>query len=88
MNDEPRHVQIFGNQDWTGAARVSGFTETYTGGGAIQTLHIPVGQFYTGTDMRLVLINDQDSGPLGNEGRFRCLRVIDGAPSPAAAGAP
>jgi extracellular elastinolytic metalloproteinase len=78
LNNQARHFQFFGTQNWTGGGRVTNFNQTYTGNGAFQTFSIPVGQFYTGSGFRLVFTNDKDSGTLNNEGRFRCVRVIQG----------
>ena len=76
LNDNGRHFQFFGTQNWTGTGRVASFSETYTGGGSFQSFSIPVGQFYTG-NMNLAFTNDKDSGTLNNEGRFRCVRVFE-----------
>lgn len=76
LNDDARHFQFFGTQNWTGTGRVASFTETYTGNGDFQSFSIPVGQFYTGS-MNLAFTNDKDSGTLNNEGRFRCVRVFE-----------
>lgn len=40
------------------------------------TYQIPVGSFYTGTDMAMVFVNDHDSGT-GNNSRFRNVRVYE-----------
>ncbi|GAB4195832.1 MAG: hypothetical protein Tsb002_28660 [Wenzhouxiangellaceae bacterium] len=81
LNNQPRHFQFWGSQNWTGGGKID-WTPKYTGGGTFQSYQIPVGQQYTGASMRLVFTNDNDGGS-GNEGRFRCVRVFeDGAPPP------
>lgn len=49
---------------------------TYTSG--VESFSIPIGQYYTGSDMRLVLVNDQDNSS-GSEARFTNVKV-DGGP--------
>ena len=80
LNDAPAHFQFWGTQNWTGTGRIN-WNPKYSGGGDFQTYSIPVGQSYTGT-MNLVFTNDNDAGS-GNEGRFRCVRIVDeGSPPP------
>ncbi|MEM7678419.1 MAG: hypothetical protein AAF449_20705, partial [Myxococcota bacterium] len=81
LNDDPAHFQFWGTQNWTGVARID-FNPKYSGGGDFQTFSVPVGQSFTGSNMRLVFTNDNDAGS-GNESRFRCVRIFeDGAPPP------
>jgi subtilisin family serine protease len=82
LNDAPRHHQFWGTQNWTGAGKAEVTAQQYTGGGSFQTFQVHPGDFFTGTGMRLVFANDNDTGS-GNEGRFRCVRVFDdGTPPP------
>ncbi|MCP4548431.1 MAG: hypothetical protein GY835_18395 [bacterium] len=73
LNDEPRHFQFWGTQNWDGTGHID-WAPKYTGSDTYQTYSIPVGQYYTGS-MHLVLTNDNDSGTLGNEGRYQCVRI-------------
>jgi hypothetical protein len=77
INDNARHFQLWGTQDWTGTGKID-WTPKYSGGGAYQAYSIPVGQYYTGT-MNLVLTNDNDAGS-GNEGYFQCVRIYETTP--------
>ena len=76
ISNDPRVFQIHGTQNWGSA--IDGFD--YTGG--TQTFSIPVGQFYTGNSMRLVFVNDKDSGTPNNTGRFSNVRVSGGGSPP------
>jgi hypothetical protein len=68
-----RIFQLDGSQDW-------GIREyDYIGGGEPQTFAIPVGQFYTGDNMRLILVNDKDNGSENNTGAFTNVIVTPGA---------
>lgn len=80
LNNDPRHFNFWGTQNWTGGGRID-WTPKYSGGGAFQAYSIPVGQFYTGS-MSIVFTNDQDAGTLTNEGRFRCVRVFEDTGNP------
>ena len=64
-----RIFQLWGTQDWG----IRDFT--YSGTGP-ETFVIPVGQYYTGTDMRLTFANDDDAGGQSN-GTFSLVRVVD-----------
>ncbi|GLS26297.1 CAP domain-containing protein [Marinibactrum halimedae] len=56
---------------------------TYTAqNGEFQTFRIPVGQFYTGSGMQLVLVNDDDSANPNNNGTFRNVRLMDPTQNP------
>ena len=63
-----RLFKVHGTQNWG----ISGF-DNYTGTDFV-AYSIPVGQYYTGTNMRVVLANDFDAGS-GNNSRFRNVRV-------------
>ena len=53
-----RIFDLAGTQNW-------GITDfSYTGG--TQTFSIPVGQYFTGSNMKLILVNDKDSGTTNN----------------------
>ena len=83
LNNDPRHFQFWGTQNWTGTANI-GFTPRYAAAGDFQRFSIPVGKEYSGSDMHLVFINDKDAGSLDNQGRFACVRVLGDQPSPPA----
>jgi YVTN family beta-propeller protein len=51
--------------------------DTYSGGGVVH-YSIPVGQYYTGTGMHLVFVNDHDAG-LGSESRFSNIQITGGS---------
>lgn len=53
-----RVFQLTGTQDWG--------IDDYSYSGGVETIQIPVGQFYTGSDMSFVIANDKDSGTLNN----------------------
>ena len=65
-----RIFRVYGTQNW-GVAGVA----TYGGTGRV-TMQIPVGQYYTGSSMHLVLVNDFDNGS-GNNSTFSNIRVFD-----------
>ena len=53
-----RIFDLAGTQNW-------GITDfSYSGG--TQTFSIPVGQYFTGSNMKLILVNDKDSGTTDN----------------------
>ncbi len=78
LNDDPRHFQFWGTQNWTGTGQID-LTPKYSAAGDYQSYSIPVGQSYTG-DMYLVLTNDNDSGS-NNESRFACVAVHEAEPA-------
>ncbi|MEM6793160.1 MAG: extracellular metalloproteinase [Acidobacteriota bacterium] len=65
-----RVFRLYGTQNWGIAdfANYSGGTVSYS---------IPVGQFYTGSNMFLVLVNDKDAGALTNNSTFTNVRVFE-----------
>ena len=75
LNDNARHFQFWGTQNWTGTGAID-HSPKYNGSGDYQSYSIPVGQSYTG-NMYLVLTNDKDSGTLNNEGYFACIDVYE-----------
>ena len=78
LNDDPRHFQFWGTQNWTGVGKID-LNPKYNGSGDYQSYSFPVGQSYTG-NMFLALTNDKDSGTLNNQSRFACVRVYDTEP--------
>ncbi len=64
-----RIFKVHGSQSW-------GIQDFDDFGGGTKTYVIPVGQYYTGASMRLVLVNDRDSGS-GNDSTFRNVRIYD-----------
>ena len=82
LNDNARLFNFWGTQNWTGGGRIV-FTPRYTGSGDFESFSIPVGQFYTGASMFLVLANDNNGGT-GNNGHFRDVRVFERTPEPVA----
>jgi len=80
LTNNTRIFELFGTQNWGTAFHDF---DTYTTGnqGTFVTFQIPVGQFYTGSGFRLVLVNDNDAGS-GNNSRFRNVRVFENAPPP------
>jgi hypothetical protein len=73
-----RIFQLYGTQNWTDG--IHDF-DNYPGGGGFQTYTIPVGQYYTGSGLRLALVNDKDAGTLSNNSRFRNVRVFEDLPT-------
>ena len=80
LNNNPAHFQFWGSQNWTGGGRID-YTPKYSGSGEFQEYSIPVGQSYTGTNMRLVFTNDNDAGT-SNNGTFACVRIEDDSSPP------
>ena len=70
---ESRIFKLFGSQAWGVRGQYN-----YTSPGAFQTFRIPVGNHFTGRNMSLVLVNDQDSGDESNDGYFRNVRLVSG----------
>ncbi|MDA8017624.1 MAG: serine protease [Thermoanaerobaculia bacterium] len=65
-----RIFKVHGNQSWG----IQDF-DNYSGGTV--TYSIPVGQYFTGNGMRLVLVNDKDSGALDNNSTFSNVRIVE-----------
>ena len=76
LTDAVRIFQLHGTQTWTSANQDF---NNYAGGGGFVTYTIPVGQYYTGSAMFLVLVNDNDAGS-GNDSRFRNVRIYEDTP--------
>ena len=66
-----RIFKVHGTQNWG----ITDFDNGYAGG--VQTYRIPVGQFFTGGAMYLVIVNDKDSGSATNASRVSNIRVFD-----------
>ena len=79
LNNHARLFQFWGTQNWTGGGAIN-YSPKYTGGGVFQSYAIPVGNFYSGSDFRLVFVNDKDSGTPNNEGVYRCVRIVEQTP--------
>ena len=71
-----RVFKLFGTQNVTWDI---GDFEDYSGGGVVHYT-IPVGQYFTGSAMHLVFVNDYDSGT-GTESRFSNVRIYDSPPN-------
>ena len=71
-----RVFQLWGTQNWA----ISGYN--YSGTGP-QNFQIPVGQHYTGTNMHLIFVNDDDAG-VGSDSKYTNVRVYDPSQGPAA----
>jgi len=64
-----RIFQLDGSQNWG----IRDFN--YTGG--TQRFEIPVGQYYTGSSLRLVLVNDKDSGSANNQSTISNVKLTN-----------
>ncbi|MEO0615266.1 MAG: putative Ig domain-containing protein [Pseudomonadota bacterium] len=64
-----RIFRVHGTQNWG----IGGFNG-YSGSDYV-SMQIPVGQYYTGTGMTLVVVNDNDAGS-GNTSAFRNVRIV------------
>jgi hypothetical protein len=73
-SDDRRVFQISGFQ--TGARTLTPDT-VYTRAGSYQRIRIPVGQYYTGDAMYLVIVNDKDRGRMDNTSYFRNVRIVN-----------
>ncbi len=71
VSDDDRIFQLYGTQNWGGA--IDDF-ENYSGG--VVRYRIPVGEYYTGTGMNLVLANDDDNGA-GSNSRFSNIDIYN-----------
>lgn len=72
-----RMFNLAGSQPWWGITDY-----TYTGNGDDQTIRIPVGQYYTGHDMRLVFMSDDDTvygHQYDSVSMFSNVRLCDGS---------
>lgn len=85
--NSPRIFQLFGTQLWNGALE-HGTRYTDSGLGSYQHFRIPVGEYYTGSAMRLVLVNDKDGGFQNNSGAFRNVRIFEDSPGGGDGGCP
>ena len=72
--NDRRVFRIFGTENWTKGIN---WSQTYSGSGEFETFSIPVGEYYTGSRFRLVIVNDKDRRPPNNTGRFRNVRIYE-----------
>ncbi|REJ79931.1 MAG: hypothetical protein DWQ36_01475 [Acidobacteria bacterium] len=72
LTNAQRIFQIHGTQNWSG-----GIQNAVQYGGGTQTFTIAVGDFYTGSNMRLVFVNDKDSGSQTNTSNFTDVRIFE-----------
>ena len=72
LTNNTRIFQFHGTQNWGGA-----FQNAVQYSGGTQTFTINVGQFYTGNSMRLVFVNDKDSGSQTNTSAFTNVRIFE-----------
>ncbi len=74
LYNDLRIFKLFGSQTWSSAIQV---TPQYTTGNLGTWIHysIPVGQYYTGSNMYLVLVNDHDGAPANGTGLFRNVQI-------------
>lgn len=71
-----RIFRLAGTQNWG----INNFS--YTGGGSPQSITIPVGQFYTGTNMGFVIANDKDTGAANNSVTVSNVVITNESPLP------
>ena len=74
-DDAKRIFQLFGTQPWDMTFKDFDNYPGGTGGPGV-IYRIPVGQYYTGANMRLVIVNDQDSGTNSNS-YFTNVRIFE-----------
>ncbi|MEM7481793.1 MAG: M36 family metallopeptidase [Acidobacteriota bacterium] len=77
ISNAVRVFQVHGTQNWGSANHDF---DNYVAGSGFVTYSIPVGQYYTGSGLRLVLVNDKDAGALTNDSRFRNVRIYEDVP--------
>ncbi|MEM8996402.1 MAG: serine protease, partial [Acidobacteriota bacterium] len=65
-----RIFKVHGTQNW-------GITDFDNYAGGTASYSIPVGAYFTGSNMRLVLVNDKDAGTLNNTSTFSNVRVFE-----------
>ncbi len=83
LNGTAAHFDLHGTQNWSGSGRIDTFAGAYGGAGAYESFQVTLSDHLpNGTGLHLVLGNDQDNGPPTNDGRFRCVRIVqpDAAP--------
>ena len=79
LNNNSRLFQFWGTQNWTGTGAIN-YSPKYSGNGEFQSYSIPIGSYYSGSDYRLVFVNDKDSGSADNQGTYRCVQIVEEAP--------
>ena len=73
-NPTRRYFQFWGTQNWSSRAIP---IEQYATPGSYQSYRIPVGEYFTGTSMQLVLISDNDVTNPVNTSWFRNIRIYE-----------
>lgn len=66
-----RIFQLYGTQAYAITSQ-----GTYVTPGQYQVFQIPIGQYFTGNNMRVVFVNDKDSGVKNNTSYYRNLRLV------------
>jgi uncharacterized protein YkwD len=67
-----RIFNLYGSQNWG----IKGVASYMAAPGSFQKFQIPVGQYYSGSNMRLVLVNDNDVQQPANTSQFRNVKLI------------
>ena len=83
LTNDKRIIPFFGTQVWTGAIKNE---QRYLRSDMGNWVHfiIPVGQYYTGHNMNLVFVNDQDTARANATGWFSNVKVYEKATAPPA----
>jgi hypothetical protein len=73
ISDTQRVFQLFGSQSWENAIPVS---SRYQQEDTNNWVHfsIPVGQFYTGSSMHMIFVNDDDRDPASGTSKFKNIQ--------------
>jgi hypothetical protein len=71
-----RTFRLAGTQNWG----INDFV--YNTGSGPQSFTIPVGQYFQGTNMNLILVNDHDGGVADSDGTFSNVRIFEAPPPP------
>ena len=81
LTNDKRIFQFFGTQLWTSAIQTD---QRYLQSDLGNWVHfvIPVGQYYTGSNLNLVFVNDHDNAPANGTGWFSNVKVHEGAVAP------
>lgn len=76
LTNGQRIFQVFGSQTWSGAIQVD---PQYTSGDLGTWVHysILIGQYYTGSNMHLVFVNDHDAPSADGNSWFRNVTISD-----------
>lgn len=74
LTNGQRVFKVYGSQNWSGD--VDWFQQYGTADvGSFKTFVIPVGRYYQGSALRLILTNDKDFGTANHNSRFRNVRI-------------